>query len=192
MNREEEQKGKLKIALASTIKVISGKNKIEVNFGNKNLNSKNLHFFELDNLKSIDDYIKIRSETDSEALKLRYSSKEIYQKNLPKTPIAKSLYNLAEKIRYEKIGSDNLKGIKHNITKNYELRQKLRRKDQTKTNEGEDVKEAFDLYLQKYFLNVKLTKTSEDILDSWKKVFDKRLKEKIDFFKKKYSQSRNF
>ena len=45
MNREEEQKEKFKIALTSTIKVISGKNKIEVNFGNKNLNSKSLLFF---------------------------------------------------------------------------------------------------------------------------------------------------
>ena len=183
MNREEEQKEKFKIALTSTIKVISEKNKIEVNFGNKNLNSKSLLFFELDNLKSVDDYIKIRSVTDSSALKLRYSNKEIYQKNLPKASTAKSLYNLAEKIRYEKIGSDNFKGIKNNITKNYELKQKLKIENQLETKEEAGAKEAFDLYLQKYFLNVKLTKLSEEILASWKSAFDKKLKEKIDFFK---------
>ena len=37
MNKEEEQKGKFKVALTSTIKVISGKSKIDINFGNKNL-----------------------------------------------------------------------------------------------------------------------------------------------------------
>ena len=76
MNKEEALKEKFKIALTSTIKVISEKDKVEVNFENKNLSSKNLHFFDLDNLKSIDDYTKIRAETDSEALKLRYSNKK--------------------------------------------------------------------------------------------------------------------
>ena len=116
MNKEEALKEKFKIALTSTIKVISEKDKVEVNF-EKKLDSKNLLFFDLDNLKSIEDYTKIRAEADSEALKLRYSNKKIYQKNLPKTSTAKSLYNLTEKIRYEKIGSDNLKGIKQNLLK---------------------------------------------------------------------------
>ena len=100
MNKKEALKEKFKIALISTIKVISEKDKVEVNFENKNLSSKDLHFFDLDNLKNIDDYTKIRAETDSEALKLRYSNKKIYQKNLPKTPTAKSLYHLTDKIRY--------------------------------------------------------------------------------------------
>ena len=112
MNKEEALKEKFKIALTSTIKVISEKDKIEVNFENKNPNSKKLDFFNLDNLNNIDYYTKIRAETDSEALKLKYSDQKIYQKNLPKKSVAKSLYNLAEKIRYEKIGSNNLKGIK--------------------------------------------------------------------------------
>ena len=79
MNKEEALKEKFKIALTSTIKVISEKDKVEVNFENKNLSSKNLLFFDLDNLKNIDDYTKIRAETDSEALKLRYSNKKIFQ-----------------------------------------------------------------------------------------------------------------
>ena len=183
MNKEEALKEKFKIALTSTIKVISEKDKVEVNFENKNLSSKNLRFFDLDNLKSIDDYTKIRAETDSEALKLRYSNKKIYQKNLPKTSTAKSLYNLTEKIRYEKIGSDNLKGIKQNLLKNYEFRQKYKRKDQLNTKEDVSAKEAFELYLLKHFHNVKLTKLSKEILGFWEKMFDQKLNSKIDFFK---------
>ena len=183
MNKEEALKEKFKIALTSTIKVISEKDKVKVSFENKNLNSKNLQFFDLDNLKSLDDYTKIRAETDSEALKLRYSNKKIYQKNLPKTSTAKSLYNLTEKIRYEKIGSNNLKGIKKNLLKNYELRQKYKRKDQLNTKEDVSAKEAFELYLLKHFHNVKLTKLSKGILGFWEKMFDKKLNNKIDFFK---------
>ncbi len=183
MNKEEAIKEKFKIALTSTIKVISEKDKVEVNFENKNSRSKNLRFFDLDNLKSIDDYTKIRAETDSEALKLRYSNKKIYQKNLPKTFIAKSLYNLTEKIRYEKIGSDNLKGIKQNLLKNYEFSQKYKRKDQPNTKEDAGAKEAFELYLLKHFHNIKLTKLSKEILGFWEKMFDQKLNDKIDFFK---------
>ena len=51
---------------------------------NKNLSSKNFNFFELDNLKTKKDYIKLRAETDSEALKRKFSNKKfikkIYQK----------------------------------------------------------------------------------------------------------------
>jgi len=90
MNKEEALKEKFKIALTSTIKVISEKDKVKVNFENKNLSSKNLHFFNLDNLKNIDDYTKIRAEADSEALKLRYSNRQfirkIYQKLLLQNP----------------------------------------------------------------------------------------------------------
>jgi cobaltochelatase CobT len=183
MNKEEALKEKFKIALTSTVKVISEKDKVEVNFENKNLGSKNFHFFNLDNLKSLDDYTKIRAETDSEALKLKYSNKKIYQKNLPKTSTAKSLYNLTEKIRYEKIGSYNLKGIKQNLLKNYELRQKYKRKDQLNAKEDVSAKEAFELYLLKHFHNVELTKLSKKILGFWEKIFDKKLNDKIDFFK---------
>ena len=44
MNKEEALKEKFKIALTSTIKVISEKDKVEVNFENKNLSSKNFFF----------------------------------------------------------------------------------------------------------------------------------------------------
>ena len=112
MNKDEARKEKFKIAITSTAKVISEKEKIEFNFNNKNSSSKNLNFFQLDNLQTSDDFIKIRAMADTQALKIKYSNKAIYHKNLPKNSVGKTLYDLSEKIRYEKIGSDNLKGIK--------------------------------------------------------------------------------
>ena len=82
MNKEDNLKEKFKQALISTVKVISDDYKLEKEV-NKNLSSKNYNFFELDNLNTKQDYIKLRAETDSEALKRKFSNNNIYQKNSP-------------------------------------------------------------------------------------------------------------
>ena len=184
MSKEEARKEKFKLAITSTVKVISGKEKIEINFGDRNSNLKNSIFFQLDNLKNREDFTKIRAETDSRALKIRYSNKKIYEKNLPTNSTSKFLYNLSEKIRYEQIGSNNFKGIKKNLLNNYELKQKFRKKNQLKSKEDVKVGEAFELYLLKNFLNVKLNKLSKQILNYWNKEFDEKIKNKINFLKK--------
>ena len=184
MDKEEARKEKFKLAITSTVKAISGKEKIEINFGDRNSNLKNSIFFQLDNLKNLEDFTKIRAETDSRALKIRYSNKKIYEKNLPTNSTSKFLYNLSEKIRYEQIGSNNLKGIKKNLLNNYELKQKFTEKNQLKSKEDVKVGEAFELYLLKNFLNVKLNKLSEQTLNYWNKEFDEKIKNKINFLKK--------
>ena len=184
MDKEEARKEKFKLAITSTVKAISGKEKIEINFGDRNSNLKNSIFFQLDNLKNLEDFTKIRAKTDSRALKIRYSNKKIYEKNLPTNSTSKFLYNLSEKIRYEQIGSNNLKGIKKNLLNNYELKQKFTKKNQLKSKEDVKVGEAFELYLLKNFLYVKLNKLSEQILNYWNKEFDEKIKNKINFLKK--------
>ena len=68
MNKQDNIKEKFKQALISTVKVISDDYKLEKNI-NKNSSSKNYNFFEFDNLDTKQDYIKLRADTDSEALK---------------------------------------------------------------------------------------------------------------------------
>ena len=73
----EEQ---IKQALTSTFKVIS--NHIEdKNSKNKDLKIKTLDFSEIKDLKSKNDYIRLRANTDSKALKLRFSDDGIFIKN---------------------------------------------------------------------------------------------------------------
>ena len=79
-NKEDNFKEKYKKVLISTAKVISGDYKLDLDKKDKNSSSKNLDFFELDNLENKNDFIKIRAETDSKALKKKFSNKEIYQK----------------------------------------------------------------------------------------------------------------
>ena len=192
MDKEELRKEKFKIALSSTIKVISGKEKLEFSFENKDANLKNLNFFELNNLKNIDDFTKARASADSEALKIKYSNKKIYKNNLPRNSTGQLLYNLSEKIRYEKIGSDSLDGVKKNLLSSYELKQKYKRKDQLKSKDDVNIIEAFELYLLKNFLKLKLNKLSENILEFWKDDFDKIIGDKINFFKKNFHNQEQY
>ena len=192
MDKEELRKEKFKIALSSTIKVISGKEKLEFSFENKDANLKNLNFFELNNLKNIDDFTKVRASADSEALKIKYSNKKIYENNLPRNSTGKLLYNLSEKIRYEKIGSDSLDGVKKNLLSSYELKQKYKRKDQLKSKDDVNIVEAFELYLLKNFLKLKLNKLSENILKFWKDDFNKIIGDKINFFKKNFHNQEQY
>ena len=108
MNKEDNLKEKFKQALISTVKAISDDYKLEKEI-NKNLSSKNYNFFELDNLNSKEDYTKLRAETDSEALKRKFSNNKIYKKNLPKNSSSRALYDISEKIRYEMLGTKNIK-----------------------------------------------------------------------------------
>ena len=44
----------------------------------------------------------------------------MFNKNLPKNPSCKSLYSIAEKIRYEILGGKMLKGVGKNLSENYD------------------------------------------------------------------------
>ena len=70
MNKKEDNlKEKFKQALISTAKVISDDYKLEIKNTDKNFSSKNINFFEIDNLSNKSDFIKLRAETDAAALK---------------------------------------------------------------------------------------------------------------------------
>jgi len=182
MNKEDNFKEQFKQALISTAKVISDDYRPNIN--KKNSSSKNLDFFELDNLDNKHNFIRLRAETDSGALKKKFSNKEIYKKNLPINSSYRSLYDIAEKIRYELLGSKMLKGISKNFNENYNQKINLKRKDQLKNKDDVNVVEAFELYMLKNFLNIKLNTLSTKILSFWKKDFDSSLSNNIKFLYK--------
>ena len=99
-NKEDNLKEQFKQALISTAKVISDDYKLDIKKIDKDLNKKKVDFFDLTNLSNKNDFIRLRAETDSSALKKKFSNKEIFNKNLPKNTSCKSLYNIAEKIYY--------------------------------------------------------------------------------------------
>jgi len=175
-------KEKLRQALTSTVKVISDDLKIKQD-DKKNKNSNRYDFIELDNLNNKNDFIKARAEADSAALKKKFSSDIIYKKNLPSNSSCKSLYAIAEKIRYETLGSNMLKGIEKNLKDNYSQMIDFKKKDQLKTKEDVPVAEAFELYMIKNFNNIKLNSLSSKMLNFWEKEFDNSISKHINFLK---------
>ncbi len=181
-NKSENLKEKLKQALTSTARVISDDLDLKEDL-KQNKSSKKFDFFNLENLNSKNDFIKARADSDSLALKKKFSSDEIYKKNLPSNSSCKTLYSIAEKIRYESLGSQMLKGIKKNLQDNYNQIINLKRKDQINTKEDVPVIEAFELYMLKNFHNIKLNSLTNNMLNFWEKDFDQAIKKHIEFLK---------
>ena len=191
-NKEDNFKEKFKQALISTAKVISDDYKFDLNNKNKNLSSKNIDFFELDNLKNRQDFVRLRAEADTRALKRKFSNKKIYQNNLPNNTSCRALYDISEKIRYELLGTKILKGISKNLSENYNQKLNLKRKDQLKTKEDVNVAEAFELYMLKNFFSIKLNPLSDKILSFWEKEFDSSLSNHINFLTKNLENQKKY
>ena len=191
-NKVDNFKEKFKQALISTAKVISDDYMLDFNKKNKNFSSKNLDFFELDNLDNKLDFVRLRAETDSKALKQKFSNKEIYQNNLPNNKSCRVLYDISEKIRCELLGSKMLKGISKNLNENYCQKLNLKRKDQLKTKEDVTISEAFELYMLKNFFNIKLNPLSDKILNFWEKEFNSSLSNHINFLTKNLENQENY
>ena len=180
MDEQELLKERFKSAITSAIKTISENFDIEVNFSNNTSSKKNtLNLPEIENLKEMQDFTYLRAFADSEALKIKYTNSKIYLENEPAGTMGKSLYAIAEKIRYERIGSNKLKGIKNNITQSYENKFKNKKIEEIKTETDVPITEAFELYLRSHFFSIKQSDTTKKILSHWKGIFDKNLKNKL-------------
>ncbi len=176
--KETNLREKIRIALNSTAKVISDNFDLNNKETDKKKDSISLN---VDDLTSPSDFIKLRAETDSSALKVKFSDEKIYKKNLPANSSSRSLYNIAEKIRYEALGGQMLKGIKKNFHENYLQIIDRKRKDQLKTKEDVSVTEAFELYMLKNFHKIKLNSLTSKMLYFWEKDFEKSIEKHKEF-----------
>ncbi len=184
MKKDEVLKEKFKQALISTVKAISEDYKNDLNIEQKNNSSKNYDFFELDNLNNKYDFLKFRAQSDSEALKRKFSNKEIYLKNLPTKPTLKALYDVSEKIRYEKLGTKMLDGINKNLTNNYNYKISLKRKDQLKSKDDTTIAEAFEIYMLENFFKIKTNALCKKILSFWEEDFKNSFGKHLNYLKK--------
>ncbi len=191
MKKDQNIKEKFKQALISTIKVISDDFKIDPKI-KKDSNSNNFDFIEVENLENEQNYIKLRAQADSEALKIKFSNKETYNQNIPKNTASKKLYDISEKMRYEILGSNMLKGVSKNLKNNYNYSLSIKRKDQLKTKEDVSISEAFELYMLKNFFDIKLNSLSESILKFWEKDFDSSFSKHINYLKKNIENQKNY
>ena len=172
--KKEILEEKIKQALTSTYKVISNQLEDDIT-KNKNLSFKSLDFAEIKDLKNKDDYIKLRANTDSKALKLRFSNNDLFLKNHPKNPALKKIYELTEIMRCEMLGSNMLNGIKKNLENNYFQRISNKKYEEIQKKEESNIHDAFELYFLEKFFKFNLNKASLKVLNYWRKDFDKYL-----------------
>ena len=184
-------KEKFRLALTSTAKVIAD----DFDLANKQSEKEKkqeLKSIEIENLTKPSDFIKLRAETDSAALKKKFSNDAIYKKNLPSNNSSRSLYNVAEKIRYESLGGKMLKGIEKNFQENYTNIINTKRKDQLKTKEDVPVTEAFELYMLKNFHQIKLNPLTTRMLNFWEKDFKQSIEKHKKFLEENLENQENY
>ena len=191
-NKENNLKEQFKKALTSTARVISEDYKPDIKKLDKDFNSKKIDFFDITNLSSRSDFVRLRAEADSGALKKKFSDTQIFKKNLPRNPSCKSLYNIAEKIRYEVLGNKILKGVGKNLKENYVQKNNITRRDELKKKEDVPITEAFELYMLKRFFNLKLNAKSSKVLSFWEKDFSSSIERHIDFLNKNMEDQNNY
>ena len=177
MEKKTEILENFKTAIGSTIKSLSNHDSIEISFGNQNLKSDKLsvRLPEIEHIGNKINYNQIRAIADSESLKLRFSDTKTFETFEPEGSISKKLYKIAEKIRYEKLGSDQFKGVKNNIEKYY--KERIESLD-FKSSEDKIV-ESFENYLRGKLLDLKNDKLLEKKLKTYKKDLDTKFKNKI-------------
>ena len=166
-------KEKLRIALTSTANVIA--NDINLNPKSPEKKTEDTESVKIEDIINPTDFIRLRAETDSSALKRRFSDNSVYKKNLPNNTSSRSLYKIAEKIRYEALGGQMLRGIEKNFHKNYSQIINKKRTDQLKTKEDVPITEAFELYMLKNFHGIKLNSTTLKMLHFWEKDFEQSI-----------------
>ena len=121
-----------------------------------------------------EEMLEVRANADSEALRIRHSDEAIFKKNEPKGTVSKSLYKIAEKIRYEKIGSDQYIGIQNNLNNFYQ--KKIMDSDVHSQN---FIADAFEAYLRKNMMNLEIHESKKEDFKQWDDLFEKNISNKI-------------
>ena len=177
MDNKKDKLEDFKAAISSTVRSLSNSQKTVVSFGNQ-VSSIDKSSVKLPNLEYFNDKInfeEVRALADSKSLKLRFSDKKILDRFKPNGVISKKLYEISEKIRCEKIGTDYFKGIKKNIENYYQYR--LSGLD-LKSNEDK-ILESFENFLRIKFLDFKNNIQTDKKLKSYRKKLDIKFKNKI-------------
>ena len=191
MEKKDTHLENFKQALISTIKSISEKNNCEVSFGKQaSKDHNNVNLPEIKKLEHFQDFLTMRAKADSEALRLKYSNEDIFNTYKPKGKMAEELYEIAEKIRYEKIGSDTFKGIKENLAENYNENKK-NTKNEKNINENLSAK-TFEDYLRSLFFEVEKNKNYTKNIKESKKSWDKNFKKNINILKMNLKNQEKF
>ena len=97
------------------------------------------------------------------------------------------IYNIAEKIRYEKIGSDQYKGIKNNINKFYQ-----KKISESNVHSQNFIADAFEAYLRNKVMNFSVPDNKKEDFKRWNEIFDNKVAKKIMSLTKSLNDQQEF
>ena len=160
---------KYKTAIHSTAKAIA-----RSSFGEKTEKFDKISKPKILSAENNEEILEARVLSDSQALKIKYSDDNILNKNQPNGTISRMIYNIAEKIRYEKIGSDQYKGIKNNINKFYQ-----KKISESNVHSQNFIADAFEAYLRNKVMNFSIPDNKKDDFKRWNEIFDNKVSKKI-------------
>ena len=173
---------KIKNALQSTAKALARKNIKEKKEKFNTINPPQLF-----SLKNKEEIIEARVTLDSQALKIKYNDEKISKKNEPVGQISKSLYKIAEKIRYEKIGSEQYDGVKKNINAFY-----TKKITNSEIHSQNFIADAFEAYLRKKLMNFKVPNNKKKDFDRWDEFFNEKIMNKVSNLSKNINDQKQY
>ena len=173
---------KIKNALQSTAKALARKNIKEKKEKFNTINPPQLF-----SLKNKEEIIEARVTLDSQALKIKYNDENISRKNEPAGQISKSLYKIAEKIRYEKIGCEQYDGVKKNINDFY-----TKKITNSEIHSQNFIADAFEAYLRKKLMNFKVPNNKKKDFDRWDEFFNEKIMNKVSNLSKNINDQKQY
>ena len=173
---------KIKNALQSAAKALARKNIKEKKEKFNTINPPQLF-----SLKNKEEIIEARVTLDSQALKIKYNDEKISKKNEPVGQISKSLYKIAEKIRYEKIGCEQYDGVKKNINDFY-----TKKITNSEIHSQNFIADAFEAYLRKKLMNFKVPNNKKKDFDRWDEFFNEKIMNKVSNLSKNINDQKQY
>ena len=137
-----------KKSIKSTVKAISNKKDVNIQFGNDEDNkSNNISLSPISFNESLSNKEIIRGESDSASLVERYHNPKIHKEFLPSDKFHQKIFNELEYLRCEIIGSNKMRGVKKNIDflENSIIKNKIKNKEKL------NVDKTFKLAIKKKY-----------------------------------------
>ena len=181
MSDKKDKIDSFKKSISSTLRAISEKKNINVNFGPEKEVEDESVTLPLPSIKLEDiEKKEIRGIADSIALKFKYHNKNIHKSLKPKSKIAKNIFDSIEDARYEAIGIKQYTGIKTNLEKNMESKYKNNQISKLMNKNEVAIEDAAKLIIQEKLTNKNLSKNLSKLTDIWRKDLETTIDQNIE------------
>ena len=193
MSNKKDQVNDFKKAISSTLRAISKKKDIDINFGAETAIDSNSVTLPLPSIKLEElEKKEIRGIADSIALKFKYHNKKTHASLKPKSKVAKNIFDSIEDARYESLGIIEYNGIKSNLDKNMESKYKNNKVNKLINRNEVSIEDAAKLIIQEKLTDKTLSKDLLEITNTWRKDLEPVIKKSIEELKYNIFKQKDF